>query len=260
MDVINELFGVAGKTVLVTGGAKGIGAAITEAFVKAGAKVFICSRDLDGCKALADELKPFGDCTPLACNIASDEDRKRFAAEFRARVPKLDVLINNAGALWAAPIEEYPESGWDKVFDLNVRGTFFLIKELLPSLEAAASAEDPARIINVGSINALHIPQHETYAYTASKAALHHLTRHLASQLARRHIVANVIAPGQFPSKMLQGTIERKGLDSLVANIPLRRLVSASDMAGAAIYLASKAGSYLTGVAIPVDGGYGSLK
>jgi NAD(P)-dependent dehydrogenase (short-subunit alcohol dehydrogenase family) len=141
-----------------------------------------------------------------------------------------------------------------------VRGTFFLIKELLPSLEAAASAEDPARIINVGSINALHIPQHETYAYTASKAALHHLTRHLASQLARRHIVANVIAPGQFPSKMLQGTIERKGLDSLVANIPLRRLVSASDMAGAAIYLASKAGSYLTGVAIPVDGGYGSLK
>jgi NAD(P)-dependent dehydrogenase (short-subunit alcohol dehydrogenase family) len=260
MDVINQLFGVAGKTVLITGGAKGIGAAITEAFVKAGAKVFICSRNLESGKALAEELKPHGDCTPFACNIADDEDRKRFTAEFRARVAKLDVLINNAGALWAAPIEEYPESGWDKVFDLNVRGTFFLIKELLPLLEASASQENPARIINVGSINALHIPKHETYAYTSSKAALHHLTRHLASQLARRHIVANVIAPGQFPSKMLNGTVESKGMDAMLANIPLGRLANEADMAGAAIYLASKAGAYLTGTVIPVDGGYGSTK
>ncbi len=139
--------------------------------------------------------------------------------------------------MWAAPIEEYPESGWDKVFDLNVRGTFFLIKELLPLLQAAGNAEDPARIINVGSINALHIPKHETYAYTASKAALHHLTRHLAAQLA-----------------------PRLGMDAMLANIPMGRLVSESDMAGAAIYLASKAGAYLTGVVIPVDGGYGSVK
>jgi NAD(P)-dependent dehydrogenase (short-subunit alcohol dehydrogenase family) len=260
MDVINQLFGVAGKTVLVTGGAKGIGAAITEAFVKAGAKVYICSRDLEGCQALARELSCFGECTPLACDIASDEDRKRFATEFRGLVSKLDVLINNAGALWAAPIEEYPESGWDKVFDLNVRGTFFLIKALLPLLEAAASAEDPARIINVGSINALHIPKHETYAYTASKAALHHLTRHLAAQLAPRHIIANVIAPGQFPSKMLKGTVEKKGLDSVVSNIPLGRLTDDADMAGAALYFASRAGAYVTGAVLPVDGGYGSLK
>ena len=260
MDVINQLFGVAGKTVLVTGGAKGIGAAITEAFVRAGAKVYICSRDLDSCKALAEELKPYGECTPLACNIADDTDRKRFATEFSALAPRLDVLVNNAGALWAAPIAEYPESGWDKVFDLNVRGTFFLIKELLPLLEAAASAEDPARIINVGSINALYIPKHETYAYTASKAALHHLTKHLASQLVSRHILANVIAPGQFPSKMLKGTVDKKGMDAMLANIPRGRLVNESDMAGAALYLASKAGAYLTGIVIPVDGGYGSLK
>lgn len=260
MDVINELFGVAGKTVLVTGGAKGIGAAITEAFVKAGAKVFICSRDIDSCKALAQELKPHGEITPLACNIADDEDRKRFASEFRALTPRLDVLVNNAGALWAAPIADYPESGWDKVFDLNVRGTFFLIKELLPLLEAGATSEDPARIINVGSINALHIPKHETYAYTASKAALHHLTKHLASQLVSRNVLCNVIAPGQFPSKMLKGTVDKKGMDAMLANIPRGRLVNESDMAGAAIFLASKAGAYLTGVVIPVDGGYGSLK
>lgn len=260
MNLINELFGVAGKTVLITGGAKGIGAAITKAFVKSGAKVFICSRELASCQALAAELAPHGECTALACDIASDEDRKRFTQEFRTLVPQLDVLINNAGALWAAPLAEYPESGWDKVYDLNVRGTFFLIRDLLPLLEAAGSAEDPARIINIGSVNAISLPAHETYAYTSSKAALHHLTRHLASQLARRHIVANVIAPGQFPSKILKGTIERKGLDSLVANIPLGRLTNEDDMAGAAIYLASKAGAYMTGAVLPVDGGYGSLK
>ena len=256
MDVINELFSVAGKTVLVTGGSRGIGRAITEAFVKAGAKVIICSRDLESCQQLAQELKPFGSCTALACNIAKDEDRKRFAAELRQHVKSINVMINNAGALWAAPIAEYPESGWDKVFDLNVKGTFFLVKELLPLLEAGGSAEDPARIINVGSIDAFHIPQHETYAYSASKAALHQLTKHLAAQLAPRHIAANVIAPGMFPSKMLAGTVERKGLESMVAPIPLKRLTSDSDMAGAAIYLASRAGSYVTGAVLPVDGGY----
>ena len=256
MDVLNELFGVAGKTDLVTGGSKGIGRAITEAFVKAGAKVIICSRDIESCRALAQELAGFGNCIPLACNVASDEDRKRFAADLGSQVKALDVMINNAGALWAAPIAEYPESGWDKVFDLNVKGTFFLVKELLPLLEAAGSAEDPARIINVGSIDGFHIPAHETYAYSSSKAALHQLTRHLAAQLAPRHITANVIAPGMFPSKMLAGTVERKGLDNVVAPVPLKRLTGPSDMAGAAIYLASKAGAYVTGIVLPVDGGY----
>lgn len=259
MDVINQLFGVAGKTVLVTGGSRGIGRAITEAFVKAGAKVIICSRDLASCQELAAELKPFGDCIALACNIAKDEDRRRFAAELREHVQAIHVMINNAGAIWAAPIAEYPESGWDKVFDLNVKGTFFLVKELLPLLAAGGSADDPARIINVGSIDAIHIPGHETYAYSASKAALHQLTRHLAAQLAPRHITANVIAPGMFPSKMLAGTLERKGMEEMVAPIPLKRLTGDADMAGAAIYLASKAGSYVTGAVVPVDGGYATL-
>jgi NAD(P)-dependent dehydrogenase (short-subunit alcohol dehydrogenase family) len=165
----------------------------------------------------------------------------------------------NAGALWSAPLAEYPETGWDKVFDLNVKGVFFLIQALLPVLEAAATAENPARIINVGSINALRIPNHETYAYTASKAALHNLTRHLASQLAPRHITANVIAPGLFPSKMLAATIEKKGLEATAEPIPLKRLTAPSDMAGAAIFLASKAGSYLTGAVLPVDGGFATL-
>jgi len=256
MDVINELFGVAGKKVLITGGSRGIGRAITEAFVKGGAQVVICSRDLESCQALAEELRPFGACTALACNIANHEDRKRFAADLGRHMNALNVMINNAGALWAAPIEEYPESGWDKVFDLNVKGTFFLVKELLPLLEAGGTTEDPARIINVGSIDAFHVPAHETYAYSSSKAALHQLTRHLAAQLAPRHISANVIAPGMFPSKMLAGTLERKGLENMVAPIPLKRLTGPSDMAGAAIYLASKAGSYVTGAVLPVDGGY----
>ena len=256
MDVINELFGVARKRVLITGGSRGIGRAIAEAFVKAGARVYVCSRDVESCSTTAKELSPFGFCEALTCNVASDEDRRRLAEQFGRHEQGLDVLINNAGALWAAPLAEYPESGWDKVFDLNVKGTFFLIKELVPLLAAGGSAEDPARIINVGSIDGFHIPGHETYAYTSSKAALHQLTRHLAAQLAARHITANVIAPGMFPSKMLAGTLERKGLEAMVEPVPLKRLTGPSDMAGAALYLASKAGSYVTGVVLPVDGGY----
>ena len=166
------------------------------------------------------------------------------------------MLINNAGAIWAAPLAEYPESGWDKVFDLNVKGTFFLVQELTPMLEAGAGVGDPARIINVGSIDGFHIPSHETYGYSSSKAALHQWTRHLAAQLARRNITANVIAPGLFPSKMLAGSLAQLGLDAMVEPIPLKRLTSGADMAGAAIYLASRAGSYVTGAVLPVDGGF----
>jgi NAD(P)-dependent dehydrogenase (short-subunit alcohol dehydrogenase family) len=192
----------------------------------------------------------------LDCNVASAEDRRRLVEQLAQHEKALDVLINNAGALWAAPLAEYPESGWDKVFDLNVKGTFFLVKEFAPLLAAAASAEDPARIINIGSIDGFHIPAHETYAYTSSKAALHQLTKHLARQLAARHITANVIAPGMFPSKMMAATIERKGVEAVVEPVPLKRLTAAADMAGAALYLASKAGSYVTGAVLPVDGGY----
>ncbi len=255
MSIIEELFGVAGKTVLITGGGRGIGKAIAEAFVKAGARVYICSRSLATCEDSAKELQAFGFCEAMACNLSSSEGRQAFLEAFSAREDKLDVLINNAGALWAAPLAEYPEDGWDKVFDLNVKGVFFFIQALLPMLQNAASHENPARIINVGSIDAFHTPSHETYAYPASKAAVHHLTRHLAKSLASSHITANVIAPGQFPSKMMAGTIESKGMDALLEHIPLRRLTGPSDMAGAALYLASRASSYVTAAVIPVDGG-----
>lgn len=256
MNVLDELFGVSGKSVLITGGSRGIGRAIAEAFVKAGARVYVCSRDAEICEQTARELSAFGSCTALACNVASAEDRQRLVADLSKHEKALNVVINNAGALWAAPLAEYPESGWDKVFDLNVKGTFFLVKELVPLLAAGGTADDPARIINIGSIDGFHIPAHETYAYTSSKAALHQLTRHLAAQLAPQHITANIIAPGMFPSKMLAGTLERKGLEAMVAPVPLKRLTGPQDMAGAAIYLASKAGAYVTGVVLPVDGGY----
>jgi NAD(P)-dependent dehydrogenase (short-subunit alcohol dehydrogenase family) len=260
MDFIQDLFGVAGKSVLVTGGSRGIGLAIAEAFVKCGARVYICSRDAAVCDAAAGQLREFGTCVSLPCNIATESGRHKLVEQLRAHESKLDVLINNAGALWSAPLEEYPESGWDKVYDLNVKGNFFLIQQLLPLLTASASRDDPARIINVGSINGFSIPNHETYAYVSSKAALHQLTRHLASQLAPRFITANVIAPGLFASKMLVADLERKGEDSLVAPIPLKRLTGPSDMAGAALFLASKAGSYLTGVIVPVDGGMATTR
>ena len=196
-----------------------------------------------------------GTCIALPSNLATDEGRKRLVAMLAARESSLNVLVNNAGAIWTAPLAEYPESGWDKVFDLNVKGTFFLIKELTNLLEAAATPDDPSRIINVGSIDAFRIPPHESYAYPASKAALHQLTRQLASRLAARHITVNVIAPGLYPSKMLAAPSELEAHRELVAPIPLKRLAGPADMAGAALFLASKAGSYVTAAVLPVDGG-----
>jgi NAD(P)-dependent dehydrogenase (short-subunit alcohol dehydrogenase family) len=257
MGILDHLFGVAGKTVLVTGGGRGIGESIAEGFVKAGAKVYICSRKAETCEETARRLSAFGICIalPIAADISSAEGRAAVVSEMTAREPKLDVLINNAGALWAAPLAEYPESGWDKVFDLNVKGLFFLIRDLVPLLAAAASKEEPARVINIGSIDGFHIPKHETYAYSASKAAAHQLSIHLADQLASRHITVNVIAPGMFPSKMMAGTLEKQGEEKVLDKVPLKRLTNGDDMAGAALFLASRAASYVTGAVIPVDGG-----
>ena len=257
MQVLDHLFGVSGKIVLVTGGGRGIGESIAEGFVKAGAKVYICSRKAETCRETAERLSAFGTCIalPVAGDIANDAGRAAIVSDFTAREEKLDILINNAGALWAAPLAEYPESGWDKVFDLNVRGLFFLIRDLVPALEKAASAADPARIINIGSIDGFHIPKHETYAYSASKAAAHQLSIHLADQLAKRHITVNVIAPGMFPSKMMAGTLERQGEEKVLEKVPMKRLTNGDDMAGTAIFLASRAASYITGAVVPVDGG-----
>lgn len=257
MSILDHYFGVAGKIVLLTGGGRGIGASIAEGFVKAGARVYICSRKAATCTETAARLSEFGTCIalPVAGDIASAEGRAAIVAEIGRREKKLDVLINNAGALWAAPLAEYPESGWDKVFDLNVKGLFFLIRDLVPMLEKSASKAEPARVINIGSIDAFHIPKHETYAYSSSKAASHQLSIHLADQLAGRHITVNVIAPGMFPSKMMQGTLDRVGEEKVVEKVPMRRLTGADDMAGTAIFLASHAASYITGAVVPVDGG-----
>lgn len=257
MTYLDSIFGVAGKTVLVTGGGRGIGESIAEGFVKAGAKVYICSRKPETCEATAARLSEFGTCIalPVAGDISSAEGRGAIVAAMGAREDKLDILINNAGALWAAPLAEYPESGWDKVFDLNVKGLFFLIRDLVPMLEAAATKAEPSRVINIGSIDGFHIPKHETYAYSSSKAASHQLSIHLADQLAPRNITVNVIAPGMFPSKMMQGTIDRVGEEKVLEKVPMKRLTGADDMAGTAIFLASKAASYITGAVIPVDGG-----
>jgi NAD(P)-dependent dehydrogenase (short-subunit alcohol dehydrogenase family) len=255
VEFLDDLFGVAGKSVLVTGGSRGIGFAIAAGFVRANARVYICSRDAESCAAAAAELGKSGQCVAIPCNLANAAGRAHLIEQLGRYESTLNVLINNAGALWAAPLAQYPESGWDKVYDLNVKAPFFIIQALLPMLSAAASASDPARIINVGSVNAVRIPTHETYAYVSSKAAVHHLTRQLAGQLASSFITANVLAPGLYPSKMQSEQIEKKGLESLTAPIPLKRLGNPMDMAGAAIYLASKAGSYLTGAVVPVDGG-----
>lgn len=253
-DVLHGLFGVAGKVVLVTGGSRGIGRAIAEGFVRAGATVYICGRKADDCVRTADELSAYGTCHALAADLGSVPGCRDLAERISSQESALDVLVNNAGALWAATLAEYPESGWDKVFDLNVKGTFFLVQALLPLLKAAGNPASPARIISVGSIDGFHIPKHETYAYSASKAAVHQLARHLAAQLAPS-ITVNVIAPGMFPSKMLAATLERRGADDMLAGVPLKRFVGPDDMAGTAIFLASAAASYITGAVLPVDGG-----
>lgn len=251
-----DLFDVSGKVVVVTGGSRGIGFAIAEGFVKAGARVYICSRKADDCAKAAAELSAYGECHPFRADLGSVDGCRAFAAELAERESRVDVLVNNAGSIWVEKLADYPESGWDKVFNVNVKGPFFLVQALLPLLKAAASPQDPARVINIGSIDAFHVPDHETYAYSASKAAVHHLSRHLAAQLASHSITVNVIAPGRFRSKMLENAIEIEGADALLDPIPLKRFAEAPDMAGAAIYLASRAGAFVTGAVIPVDGGH----
>jgi NAD(P)-dependent dehydrogenase (short-subunit alcohol dehydrogenase family) len=254
-SVIRELFGVEGKVVLVTGGSRGIGLAIAEGFVKAGARVYIASRNAEACDQAAQELSLLGQCFSLPSNVSRLEGCQSLADDLGSRETALHVLINNAGAIWAEKLEGYPESGWDKAFDVNVKGPFFLVQALNTLLLAGASQDDPARIINVGSIDGLHVPTHETYAYSSSKAAVHHLSRHLAAHYAPFNVTVNAIAPGLYKSKMLAATLEERGEESVLEPVPLRRFANSFDVAGTAIYLSSKAGAYVTGAIVPVDGG-----
>lgn len=227
---------------------------IAEGFVRGGVRTYISSRKAEACDATATRLSAFGECHSIPADLSAMEGVSTFAAALAKREESVDILVNNAGATWGAPIESFPESAWDKVMDINVKGPFFLVQALLPQLQKAASATDPARIINVGSIDGLNVNRLPTYSYGPSKAAIHHLTRVLSSHLASRHITVNAIAPGPFPSKMMAHTLETMG-DQVRSSVPLGRIGEASDMAGTAIFLASKAGAYVSGAVIPVDGG-----
>ena len=253
-----DLFSVAGKVALVTGGSRGIGRMIAGGLVAAGARVYVASRKQSECDATAAELAKLGACTALCADLATQAGTRALAEALAARESALHVLVNNAGANWGAPLAEYPEAGWDKVMALNVKSVFDLTRFLLPQLHKAAGPGDPARVINVGSIDGLSVPALETYAYSASKAAVHHLTRVLARKLAPS-VTVNAVAPGPFESKMMAETLRRFG-DAIKASCPLGRIGEPDDMAGVAIYLASRAGAYVTGAVIPVDGGISTTK
>ncbi len=254
---MSDLFSVQGKVVLVTGGSRGIGEMIARGFVAGGAKVYISSRKADVCEALAKELSAEGTCIALPADLSSEAECQRLANEIASREDHLDVLVNNAGATWGAPMVDYDEIAFERVLALNVKGVFHLTKFLRPLLDAAATADEPSRVINIGSIDGIHVPALETYAYSASKAAVHQLTRHMAKAMAPT-ITVNAIAPGPFESKMMKATLDAFG-DAIAQAAPLKRIGRPDDMAGAALFLASRAGAYVTGVILPVDGGIATL-
>jgi NAD(P)-dependent dehydrogenase (short-subunit alcohol dehydrogenase family) len=254
----SDLFSVAGKTAVVTGGTRGIGRMIAEGFIDAGAAVYIASRKAGVVQEVAQELSKKGTCVGIPADLSKEEGCRALADEVSARVDRLDILVNNAGATWGAPLADFDEAGFERVLALNVKGVFHLTRFLVPLLQAAGTQEEPARVINIGSIDGIQVPILETYSYSASKAAVHQLTRHLARRLAPT-VTVNAIAPGPFESKMMAATLEAFG-EQIVASAPLKRIGRPDDMAGAAIYLSSRAGAYLTGAVIPVDGGIATTR
>ena len=250
---MKNLFSVQGKVAVVTGGSRGIGAMIAKGFVENGVKTYITARNAEALQATADELSEHGECIAIASNLSTMEGLTAFAGEIAQREKELHILINNAGATWGASIDEFPESGWDKVMDLNVKSIFFLTQQLLPLLRAAGTAEDPARIINIGSMNGTTHPHMNNYSYSASKAAVHHLTRHLGGDLAADNINVNGIAPGFFPSKMTAHMLEHEA--EMSKGIPRGRIGSPEDAAGTALYLCSRASAWVVGHTVALDGG-----
>ncbi len=254
---MTDLFSIAGKTALVTGGSRGIGKMIATGYVEAGAKVYVSSRKAEACDEVAAELSAIGECIALPADLSTEPGCRALAAALAEREPMLHILVNNAGNTWGAPFEEFDDAAWDRVLSLNVKGVFHTTKFLTPLLRLASSPDDPARVINIGSIDGILVSVLETYSYSASKAAVHQLTRNLAKHLAPS-ITVNAIAPGPFESKMMAATLEAFGTQ-IAANAPLKRIGRPDDMAGAAIFLASRAGAYLTGALIPVDGGMSTV-
>lgn len=263
MAVFKDLFSISGKTALVTGGSRGIGEMIAAGFLANGAKVYISSRKADVCAETAARLAQEygGECVALPADLSKMEGVEALAAEIAGREGKLDVLVNNAGVAWGAPLEEFPEIGWDKVFDTNVKGIFFLTQKLLGPLRAAGTADDPARVINIGSIDGIKTPRFENYSYGPSKVAVHHMTRVLAAHLIGSHVNVNAIAPGPFPTWMLStgvgfgGKTEGVDWDQVGRTNPSGRVGAPEDIAGLAIFLASRASAYIVGQTIAIDGG-----
>jgi NAD(P)-dependent dehydrogenase (short-subunit alcohol dehydrogenase family) len=249
-----ELFDLSGKRALVTGGTRGIGLMIARGLLQAGVRVVISSRNADACAQAQDQLSRFGEVRAIPADLSRHDECRRLSDLVTAGSERLDILVNNAGAIWDEPLETFPDEAWDTVVDLNLKSPFWLVQALLPALRRAGTADDPARIINIGSIAAIHIPHRPNYSYSSSKAALHHLTRVLARELGPQHVTVNAVAPGPFPSTMMEATLEELG-EAIAAAAPLRRIGRDDDMAGVAVFLAGRAGAYLTGTVIPVDGG-----
>jgi NAD(P)-dependent dehydrogenase (short-subunit alcohol dehydrogenase family) len=253
------LFDVAGKIALVTGGAQGMGRMIAEGLVRAGAKVYISSRKADVVESAAHEMSMFGSCIGIVADLSTPEAAVALANEIKARESRLSILINNAGRTWGAPLESFPDKAWPSVMAVNVQGPFTLVRELLPLLKAAASEDDPARVINIGSLAGMQAERLSAYSYAASKAAIHHLSRVLAAELAEVRITVNAVVPGYFPTQMTAHIrAEEAENNKLIARVPLGRMGGADDIVGICIFLSSRAGRYITGAQIALDGGMAS--
>ena len=250
---MNDLFSLAGRSAIVTGGSRGIGRMIAKGFLQAGARVYVTARKAAACDAAAAELSAIGPCFSLPFDLATADGQRGLVSAYGAREKQLDILVNNAGAAWGAPFAEFPEQGWDKVVDLNLKSPFFLTQALHGLLKAGAASGRLAKVINIASIDGVSVNPMETYSYAASKAGLIHLTRRLALRLVRDGIVMTAIAPGAFASDMNRDA--RDHADAVAQRVPAGRIGVDDDMAGAAIYLASRAGDYVVGSTLVVDGG-----
>ena len=253
---MKNLFDVTGKVAVVTGGSSGIGFMMAQGLLENGAKVYITARKIERLKAAEKALSEFGDCTAIPSDLSNLDGIEMFVAELSKHESKLDILINNAGAVWAAPMSEFPEMGWDNVMNINVKGLFFMTQKCLPLLKAAGSKEARARVINIASINGIRNSGMPTYSYTASKSAVVHLTTHLATDMIGDNILVNAIAPGYFPSNMTKAIVEDEAMTKYaLTKIPAGRLGSPEDIAGAALYLSSRASAFVCGQTLVVDGG-----